>query len=198
STEEQETLKRALLESQISNFNISVGMTDRFMEALERDEEFELVQPRTGEVVDRLRAREVFDEMTRCAWETGDPGIVFLDRINAGPANPVPAMGPVEATNPCGEQPLYPNEACNLGSLNLANFLKPPTSNGHGHTNGHTVPARDRIDWEHLERTVRLAVRFLDDVINVNPYPDELIDRAVKSNRRIGLGVMGWADLLVL
>lgn len=193
SPEKQDALKKALLESQISNFNISVGVTDRFMEALERDEEFDLVQPRSGEVVDRLRAREVFERMTECAWETGDPGVVFLDRINAGPANPVPEMGPVEATNPCGEQPLYPNEACNLGSLNLANFLKAPATNGHA-----LAAPRDRIDWERMERTIRLAVQFLDDVITVNPYPDAQIDAAVKANRRIGLGVMGWADLLVL
>ncbi len=196
----QDALKRALLESQISNFNISVGITERFMEALEQDGEFELVQPRTGAVVGKLRARDVFEKMTNCAWETGDPGIVFLDRINAGPANPVPEMGPVEATNPCGEQPLYPNEACNLGSLNLARFLKAPTTNGH--TNGHGTTeasaASSRIDWDAMERTIRLAVHFLDDVINVNPYPDNLIDQAVKANRRIGLGVMGWADLLIL
>jgi len=197
--DKRDALKRALLESQISNFNISVGVTERFMEALDRDEEFELVQPRTQQVVGRLRAREVFEKMTQCAWETGDPGIVFLDRINAGPANPVPEMGPVEATNPCGEQPLYPNEACNLGSLNLARFLKAPGTNGH--SNGHALEAPDassRIDWDAMERTIRLAVRFLDDVINVNPYPDDLIDEAVKANRRIGLGVMGWADLLIL
>jgi ribonucleoside-diphosphate reductase alpha chain len=192
-SEKQESLKRALLESQISNFNISVGVTDSFMQALETDGEYDLVQPRTGTVVNRLRAREVFERMTECAWETGDPGIVFLDRINAGPANPVPEMGPVEATNPCGEQPLYPNEACNLGSLNLARFLKSPAANGHAGSG-----LSQRIDWDAMERTIRLAVHFLDDVINVNPYPDGLIDDAVKSNRRIGLGVMGWADLLVL
>ncbi len=191
--DKQEALKRALLESQISNFNISVGVTEEFMQALERDEEYDLVQPRTGAVLSRLRARDVFERMTQCAWETGDPGVVFLDRINAGPANPVPEMGPIEATNPCGEQPLYPNEACNLGSLNLIRFLKGPTGNGHA-----GVDPSQRIDWDAMERTIRLAVHFLDDVINVNPYPDDLIDQAVKSNRRIGLGVMGWADLLVL
>jgi ribonucleoside-diphosphate reductase alpha chain len=185
--EARAALKRALLESQIANFNISVGMTDAFMEALERDEAYDLIQPRTKEVVGRLSARAVFKEMTECAWETGDPGVVFLDRINAGPANPVPPMGPVEATNPCGEQPLYPNEACNLGSLNLVRFAL-PTREG---------SPREWIDWEKLERTIRSAVRFLDDVITVNPYPDELIDHAVKANRRIGLGVMGWSDLLV-
>ncbi|HEY3115861.1 MAG TPA: adenosylcobalamin-dependent ribonucleoside-diphosphate reductase, partial [Chloroflexota bacterium] len=198
----REALKKSLLESQISNFNISVGVTDRFMQALSRDEEYDLVQPRTGKVVAQLRARDVFAEMTHCAWETGDPGIVFLDRINAGPANPVPEMGPVEATNPCGEQPLYANEACNLGSLNLARFIKTrlPSSNGNGNGNGngHALKAAQRIDWDRMEHTIRLAVRFLDDVIEVNPYPDDLIDAAVKANRRIGLGVMGWADLLVL
>ncbi len=193
--ERRESLKKALLESQISNFNISVGITDKFMRALERDEEYELTSPRTGEVVQRLRAREVFDRITECAWETGDPGMVFLDRINAGPANPVPSMGPIEATNPCGEQPLYPNEACNLGSLNLLKFIKAPA--GRPVANGHTPGLAEYIDWDHLERISRLAVRFLDDVINVNPYPDDLIDEAVKANRRIGLGVMGWSDLLV-
>ncbi|MBM2810001.1 MAG: ribonucleoside-diphosphate reductase, adenosylcobalamin-dependent [Chloroflexi bacterium] len=200
-SEKQRALKMALLESQISNFNISVGITDAFMQALERDGAFDLIQPRSGEIVGQLSARALFNEMTECAWETGDPGMVFLDRINAGPANPVPSMGPVEATNPCGEQPLYPNEACNLGSLNLANFLKAPNANGHatnGHKNGHSVPARERIDWDRMAGVIRLSVRFLDDVITVNPYPDALIDEAVKSNRRIGLGVMGWADLLVL
>src|SRR5439155_8379396 len=138
SVTEREALKKALLEAQISNFNISVGITDKFMQAVERDENYELVNPRTGEIANTLRAREVFDIMTQCAWETGDPGMVFLDRINAGPANPVPAMGPIEATNPCGEQPLYPNEACNLGSLNLLKFMKAPGSNGHANGNGHS------------------------------------------------------------
>ncbi len=195
SDDDQVALKRGLLEAQISNFNISVGVTDKFMQALERDEEYELVQPRSGQVVRKLRARDVFKEMTECAWETGDPGIVFLDRINAGPANPVPAMGPIEATNPCGEQPLYPNEACNLGSLNLVNFIRAPRPQTNGHAD---LAPRERIDWARMEYTIRLAVRFLDDVITVNPYPDQLIDDAVKANRRIGLGVMGWADLLVL
>src|SRR5205823_11989441 len=104
--------------------------------ALDCDEEFDLIQPRTGAAVGRLRDREVFKEMTESAWETGDPGIVFLDRINAGPANPVPEMGPVEATNPCGEQPLYPNEACNLGSINLAKFVRPAAASGNGHSGG--------------------------------------------------------------
>ncbi len=219
SPEQQRTLKRALLEGQIANFNISVAVTDRFMEALYRDAEYELINPRTGEVTGKLAARAVFQKMVENAWETGDPGVVFIDRINAGPANPVPSMGPIEATNPCGEQPLYPNEACNLGSINLVKFVRPEAGVGSGHAGvaahgngavngaarGHTpgqarsgIPTawRDRIDWERLGETVRLAIRFLDDVIEVNPYPDELIDRAVKANRRVGLGVMGWADVL--
>ncbi len=191
----REALRKRLLETQIANFNISVAVTDRFMEALAADEEYELVHPRTGEVVRRLRAREVFDRMVQAAWETGDPGVVFIDRINAGPANPVPEMGPVEATNPCGEQPLYPNEACNLGSINLARFVRPGGVARHRSARG--LAGVEAIDWERLEQTVRLAIRFLDDVITVNPYPDQLIDRAVKANRRVGLGVMGWADLLI-
>src|SRR3954447_5072993 len=191
----RDALKKRLLETQISNFNISLAVTDRFMEALARDEEYELIHPRSGEVVSRLRARAVFDQMVHAAWETGDPGVVFIDRINAGPANPVPAMGPVEATNPCGEQPLYPNEACNLGSLNLARFVRP--GGAAVRRDGQAVLGADAIDWERLERTVRLTIRFLDDVITVNPYPDKCIDKAVKDNRRVGLGVMGWADLLI-
>src|SRR5919206_2153032 len=189
----REALRKRLLETQISNFNISLAVTDRFMEALAADSEYELIHPRSGDIVKRLRARDVFDRMVQAAWETGDPGIVFIDRINAGPANPVPEMGPVEATNPCGEQPLYPNEACNLGSLNLARFVKPggvaANRNGRG--------VLDAIDWERMERAVRLSIRFLDDVITVNPYPEKYIDHAVKANRRVGLGVMGWADLLI-
>jgi len=185
---ERERLKQRLLETQISNFNISVGVTDAFMEALARDEEYDLFHPRTRQAVGRLKAREVFDRLVAGAWETGDPGVVFLDRINNSPANPVPAMGPVEATNPCGEQPLYPNEACNLGSINLARFVRP----------GPAPTVRERINWDRLGQTVALAIRFLDDVINVNPYPDALIDKAVKDNRRVGLGVMGWADMLML
>ena len=172
-----------------SNFNISVAITDRFMGALDEDGECELVAPDTGGTVARLRAREVMDRIVEAAWATGDPGLVFIDRVNASPANPTPALGQVEATNPCGEQPLLPNEACNLGSLNLARFAarqRPAKANG-----------RAALDWEALERVIRLAVRFLDDVIEVNPYPLPEIEAMVKSNRRIGLGVMGWADLLI-
>ncbi len=168
---------------QITNFNISVAVTQEFMQAVSMGKEYDLIAPHTGEVVGKLNAREVFEEIVESAWQTGDPGLVFIDRMNNGPANPVPKMGPVEATNPCGEQPLYPNEACNLGSLNLLPFLKKRSGPW-------------EIDWDDLEQAVRSTVRFLDDVIEVNPYPLPEIDAAVKANRRIGLGVMGWAHLL--
>src|SRR5216117_2213951 len=172
------------LDGGITNFNISVAATDTFMEALSRGEEYDLVNPHTRKVVGRLSAREVFDRMVSAAWRTGDPGMVFIDRINASPANPTPDLGQVEATNPCGEQPLLPNEACNLGSLNVSKFARPGDD------------SELSIDWDEMERVVRLAVRFLDDVIEMNPYPLPEIDATVKANRRIGLGIMGWADLL--
>jgi len=180
------------LQGGITNFNISVAATDRFMEALSKDEPYELVDPRSKQMTGTLRARDVFELIIQAAWQTGDPGMVFIDRINASRANPVPDVEQIEATNPCGEQPLGPNDACNLGSINLVKFARPSDQaygNGHG--------PDDRIDWMELERVVRLAVRFLDDVIEVNPYPLPAIDAEVKHNRRIGLGVMGWADLLL-
>jgi ribonucleoside-diphosphate reductase alpha chain len=180
------------LQGGISNFNISVAATDRFMEALSKNERYELIDPRTRQVTGTLPAREVFEQIVRAAWQAGDPGMVFVDRINASRANPVPEIEQIEATNPCGEQPLGPNDACNLGSINLVKFARP---RDHIYRNGQG--RGDRIDWGELERVVRLAVRFLDDVIEVNPYPLPAIDEEVKLNRRIGLGVMGWADLLL-
>src|SRR5262249_15779553 len=168
----------------ITNFNISVAATNAFMDALERGDDYDLINPHTGAVARQLSAREVFSRIVAAAWRTGDPGMVFIDRINASPANPTPAIGQIEATNPCGEQPLLPNEACNLGSLNVSKFAR--RSEGGEMT----------IDWEAMERVVRLAVRFLGDVIEMNPYPLSQIDETVKANRRIGLGIMGWADLL--
>ena len=174
------------LEGGVTNFNISVAATDAFMDALARGADYELINPRTGLPTGRLSAREVFDRIVRAAWRTGDPGMIFLDRINASPANPTPDLGLIEATNPCGEQALPPNDACNLGSVNVSRLVR------------ETAPDRWSIDWEELERVVRLGVRFLDDVIEANPYPLPQIDAMVKATRRIGLGIMGWADLLFI
>ena len=157
------------------------------MQAVERDENYELTDPHTGKVTGSLRAREIFDLLVCRAWQTGDPGIVFLDRINRD--NPTPAQGEIESTNPCGEQPLLPYEACNLGSINLACFFVP----GHEHDED---PAAAGIDWDGLKQVVHLAVRFLDNVIDASRFPLDRIDETVRRNRKIGLGVMGFADLL--
>ena len=174
-------------EGEFNNFNLSVGLTEAFMQAVEKDEHYDLVSPSNGEVMKRLPAREIFDLLVRKAWLSGDPGIVFLDRINRD--NPTPDQGDIESTNPCGEQPLLPFEACNLGSINLSCFHVP------GHEND-ADPAVRGIDWDELRRVVHLGVRFLDNVIDASRFPLDRISETVRKNRKIGLGVMGFADLL--
>ncbi|HIU17196.1 MAG TPA: vitamin B12-dependent ribonucleotide reductase [Candidatus Avidesulfovibrio excrementigallinarum] len=172
-------------DGEFNNFNLSVGITEAFMEAVERDEDYALVSPHTGTEHGRLRARDVFDLLVSRAWLSGDPGIVFLDRINRD--NPTPAQGEIESTNPCGEQPLLPFEACNLGSINLARFYDPA---------GVEPGASGGVAWDELKRVVELAVRFLDNVIDASHFPLPQISERVRRNRKIGLGIMGWADLL--
>jgi ribonucleoside-diphosphate reductase alpha chain len=174
-------------EGEFNNFNLSVGLTEQFMKAVEAGEEYPLIDPHKGQECKKLRAREVFDLLVKKAWQSGDPGIVFLDRINRD--NPTPDQGEIESTNPCGEQPLLPYEACNLGSINLALFYVA------GH-NDDGDPAAQGIDWAALGNTVALAVRFLDNVIDASRFPLPQIEETVRRNRKIGLGVMGWADLL--
>jgi len=165
-------------ESSLSNFNISVAADDKFMKAVLDNDEYELINPRNNKAVKKVRAREIWDLVITMAWRTGDPGIVFIDEINRH--NPTPRIGMMESTNPCGEQPLLPYESCNLGSINLARMVKTGS-----------------LDWEKLEKTINTAVRFLDNVIDVNKYPIPQIDELTKANRKIGLGVMGFADMLV-
>jgi ribonucleoside-diphosphate reductase alpha chain len=166
---------------ELENFNISVAITDEFMEALKNDGVYELRNPRTKAAFRNIRAKEVFDEIVRSAWETGDPGVVFIDVINR--ANPTPRLGEMESTNPCGEQPLLPYEACVLGSINVSKYVK-----------GGEKPS---IDYGPLAEDIRTAVRFLDDAIDANKYPLPAIEAMHKGNRKIGLGLMGWADLLI-
>ncbi|MBU4075490.1 MAG: adenosylcobalamin-dependent ribonucleoside-diphosphate reductase [Euryarchaeota archaeon] len=164
-------------EGVLTNFNISVAVDDKFMTAVRKDGEYELINPRNNEVVKKVRAREIWNLIITMAWRTGDPGLIFIDEINRH--NPTPHVGMMESTNPCGEQPLLPYESCNLGSINLAKMVKD-----------------GRIDWEKLEKTIYIAVKFLDNVIDINKYPLQQTEAITKANRKTGLGVMGFADML--
>ena len=163
----------------LNNFNISVGLTEKFMQAVERDDEYDLVNPRDKKVCNTLNARKVFHRIVVQAWENGEPGIIFLDRLNRD--NPTPLVGEIESTNPCGEQPLLPYESCNLGSINLGKFVKDNT-----------------VDWKRLKTVVHDSIHFLDNVIEANNYPLQQIHDMTHANRKVGLGVMGWADMLIL
>ena len=168
--------------TKLNNFNISVALTDIFMEAVKTNSDYDLIHPNTKKSVAKLNAKKVFDLIVKHAWQTGEPGIVFIDRINKD--NPTPKIGEIESTNPCGEVPLLPFEACNLGSINLGLMVK-ETSNG-------LV-----VDYDKLKEVTKTAIHFLDNVITVNNYPLPEISKMVQDNRKIGLGVMGWADLLM-
>ena len=171
--------------SQVTNFNISVGVTDAFMRAVEAGDEYDLITPRTGSVARRENAREIFDMIVEGAWKTGEPGVFFIDRANEH--NPVPALGEYEATNPCGEQPLLAYDVCNLGSLNVGVFAK----------KGRFDTPEEGIDWDGMRRVVHLSIHFLDNVIDANRYPLDEISELAHQIRRVGLGLMGWADLMV-
>lgn len=164
---------------EITNFNISIGITEKFMEAVENDTDYEIINPRSKKVFSKESAREVFNMIVENAWNNGEPGIIFLDRINR--TNTVPGAGEIESTNPCGEQPLLPYEACNLGSINLMEMLKADGKS---------------FDYEKLSQTVHKAIHFLDNVIDVNVYPHPMIAERTKATRKVGLGIMGWADVL--
>ncbi|MBU0762839.1 MAG: vitamin B12-dependent ribonucleotide reductase [Candidatus Altiarchaeota archaeon] len=165
-------------ENVLNNFNISVGLTEDFMKAVEEEREYELVNPKSKKPVKHINARTVFDLIVTMAWKNGEPGVVFLDRINRD--NPTPSLGEMESTNPCGEQPLLPYEACNLGSINLGEMVE-----------------EGKINYKKLKKTIHVAVHFLDNVIDMSKFPLEKIENMVKSNRKIGLGVMGFADMLL-
>ncbi|MEI7637922.1 MAG: vitamin B12-dependent ribonucleotide reductase [Syntrophus sp. (in: bacteria)] len=165
-------------QTELTNFNISVGLTDAFITAVEMDELYPLINPRNGKMTKTLKAREVMELIEKHAWENGDPGVVFLDRINRD--NPTPHIGMIESTNPCGEQPLLPYESCNLGSINLGLMLKD-----------------GQVNWERMKEVVHLAVHFLDNVVELNRFPLPQIAQMTHANRKIGLGVMGWADMLI-
>ncbi len=165
-----------------SNFNLSVAMTEDFMKAVGAGSDYDLVNPHTKQAVQRLKAREVFDKIVDMAWRTGDPGIIFIDRVNKD--NPTPKLGMIESTNPCGEQPLLPHESCNLGSINLTRMLR-------------SRDGKMEIDYPKLADRIKLAVRFLDNTIEANRFPTEEIEKMTKTTRKVGLGVMGFADALI-
>ncbi len=168
---------------EINNFNISVSVTDEFMQKLQKQQEFDLIDPHSNQVVQRLNAKELFDLIVKQAHKNGEPGIIFIDRMND--FNPTPRLGKYESTNPCGEQVLLPYESCDLGSINLARMCK------------ETGSGRYEIDWDKLKNVTNLAVHFLDNLIDVNKFPIPAIEKATKLTRKIGLGVMGWASLLI-
>lgn len=165
----------------INNFNISVAVTDAFMDALKENSSYSIYDPFLKKKTGKKKTSKIFDKIVESAWAVGDPGLIFIDKINEH--NPTSGLGPIQATNPCGEQPLHAYESCNLGSLNLSNFFAPKK--------------KDQFDWERFKRILQIAVRFLDNVIEVNRYPLPEIEQTTKGNRRIGLGVMGLADLLI-
>lgn len=173
-----EFIEAKIEHNRFSNFNLSVGITDRFMEALKNGERFDLINPRTNKKVKHVNAKVIFDLIVNAAWRTGDPGLVFLDAINR--KNPTPDIGRIEATNPCGELPLLPYESCNLASINLAKMVR-----------------EGRLDREKLRASIKWGIRFLDDVIEVNKFPLPEIKEITFKNRKIGLGVMGFADMLI-
>ena len=165
-----------------TNFNLSVAVTTDFMEALKTGADYDLINPHTGEADGKANAKQIFDEIVDSAWKTGDPGVIFIDRINEH--NPTPQLGRIESTNPCGEQPLLPYESCNLGSINLSRMLR-------------TMEGKPEYDKSKLAKTVKTAVRFLDNVIDVNKFPLPEIEKRTRETRKIGLGVMGFADMLI-
>ena len=174
-------------EGEIANFNISVGASDEFMRAVKENKNFKLRNPRNKEVVQTIKARQLFSQIVNLAWRTGDPGMIFLDTINKH--NPVlKTLGLLKATNPCGEQPLHPFDVCNLGSINLSKFIEQARNSKH--------EIRSKVNWKRLEEVVKIAVRFLDNGVDASRYPLEQVAKMAQANRRIGLGVMGFADML--